>query len=89
MSTQIDQRQQETREQAINRLAAEAHKRGVQIYSYNLQYFATSRSEPGALHCVTAWSCDCHGFRFRRRCQHHAALLDHIGELPAVPALVA
>ena len=76
----------------VVRLAEQAKTSGVRIYSYNLTYYATSKSEPGTLHCVTAWSCDCHAFRFRGRCQHHAALLAHIGELPVVvdaSALVA
>jgi len=78
--------------EAVVRLAEQAKASGVRIYSYNLTYYATSKSEPGTLHRVTAWSCDCHAFRFRGRCRHHAALLSHIGELPAVAdasALVA
>lgn len=79
----------EQHNEAVVRLAEQAKASGVRIYSYNLTYYATSKSEPGALHAVTAWSCDCKGFAFRGRCQHHAALLDHIGELPALPAIAA
>jgi len=79
----------ETKAQAVVRLAAQATANGVRIYAYDLTYYATSTSDPSALHRVTAWSCDCHAFRFRGRCQHHAALLAHIGELPVLPAIVA
>ncbi len=77
--------------EAVVKLAEQAKTNGVRIYAYNLTYYATSKSEPGTLHCVTAWSCDCVGFAFRGRCQHHAGLLAHIGELPAVhdPSIVA
>jgi len=76
----------ETRDQAIIRLAAQARERGVQIFNYDptREYFATSISEPGTLHRVTALSCDCLGFLRFGRCTHHSALLDHIGELPVI-----
>ena len=76
----------ETKAQAVVRLAAQATANGIRIYVYDLTYYATSTSDPGALHRVTAWSCDCTGYVFHGRCQHHAALLQHIGELPSVTA---
>ena len=78
----------ETHDQAVVRLAAQATANGVRIYAHDLTYYATSTSDPSALHRVTAWSCDCTGYVFHGRCQHHAALLQHIGELPAVPSAV-
>ena len=72
--------------EAVVRLAEQAKVNGVQIYAHGLSYYATSKSQPGALHYVTVWSCDCVGFAFRGRCRHHAALLAHIGELPVVDA---
>ena len=78
----------EQHDQAVVRLAAQATANGVRIYVYNNTYYATSTSAPSAHHRVTAWSCDCRAFRFRGRCQHHAALLAHIGELPSVPSAV-
>ena len=87
-TTQTQSTQIETEAQAVVRLAAQATASGVRIYSHGTTYYATSKSDPGVLHRVTAWSCDCHGYRYRGRCRHHAALLQHIGELPSVPSAV-
>ena len=81
-------RQIEQHDEAVVRLAAQATANGVRIYACDLTYYATSTSDPGTLHRVTAWSCDCIGYVFHGRCQHHAALLQHIGDLPAVPSAV-
>lgn len=77
----------ESRDAAIHRLAKQARDKGVQIMTYDptREYFATSVSQPGTLHRVTVLSCDCVGFFRNQRCTHHAALLDHIGELPELP----
>jgi len=85
MATKL--RRLETYPEMLIRLAGAASKRGIRIYSYNPtgDYFATSRSQPSSLHRVTRWSCDCEGFRWHGRCTHHAALLEHLGELPLTP----
>ena len=74
--------------QAVNRLALQARENGVTIYCHCLgtrpEYFATSVSRPGTIHRVTAVSCTCVGFFSHQRCQHVAALLDEIGELPPI-----
>ncbi len=76
----------ETRDEALCRLAAEAQRRGVQVYrTPDGRYWATSISQPGALHYVTGVSCDCVGFVRHQRCTHHSALLAHLGWLPVSP----
>lgn len=81
------QKPRESWEEAIWRLAAEAERHGVLIYRHDngqgcVRYFATSQSDPGTLHYVTAVSCDCAGFVHHGRCRHLAALLQHTGNLP-------
>jgi hypothetical protein len=78
----------EPRGEAINRLAAEAKKKGVQIFLYlrTGEYYATSTSSPDELHRVTLVSCDCPGFLRHQRCTHHAALLAELDELPPLPS---
>ena len=69
------------------RLAAKAEAEGVVIYAEGSRWYATSRSQPGARHRVTAWSCDCKGFIFTGECGHHSLLLARLGWLPgAEPA---
>jgi hypothetical protein len=74
----------ETREQALRRLAGEAHKRGIRVVSYppTGEVFSLSLSHPDLLHRVTPISCDCLGFSYHGRCTHHALLLEEIGRLP-------
>jgi len=74
----------ETVDAAVIRLAGEAAARGVRVYRAGAEWFAPSRTHPGTLHRVTAYSCDCPGFARHQRCSHHAALLAHLGWLPAV-----
>ncbi len=76
----------ETYDERIVRLARQARERGVRIYSDDAgkQWFATSSSQPGVLHYITAASCTCRGFVFSGACTHNAALLDRLGWLPAV-----
>jgi len=92
----VQSRQTESYDQAVWRLAALAQERGVRIFVYDIdgppQYFATSVGRPGHLYRLTAFSCQCRGFIAHQKCQHVAALLDEIGELPPLPeppALVA
>lgn len=80
----------ETWDQAIRRLAVEAEQHGVAILHHTsptgcTRYYATSQSEPGALHYVTLASCDCRGFAAHQRCRHQAALLAHLGMLDDQP----
>jgi hypothetical protein len=76
----------ESRDEAICRLAAEAKRKGIQIFVYPMtnEHFATSSSNPEQLHRVTLLSCDCAGFFSHGRCTHHSALLEFIGELPEI-----
>ena len=85
MATKV--RRLETYQEMLLRLAGTASKRGIRIYTYEPSgdHFATSRSKPDRLHRVTRWSCDCEGFKWLGRCTHHAALLEHLGELPPTP----
>lgn len=80
-------RRLESYPEMLMRLAGTAGKRGIRIYSYEPtgDFYSTSRSKPDSLHRVTRWSCDCAGFKWLGRCTHHAALLEHIGELPPTP----
>ena len=81
-------KERETRDQAVIRLAVEARRRGVTVYkvegSKGPAWFSPSRSRPGGVHALTAVSCDCDGFVRWQRCRHLAALLDHLGWLPAL-----
>ena len=76
--------ERETHDQAIVRLAGEAAARGVRVYRAGPEWFCPSSSQPGTLHRVTGYSCDCRGFARHQRCGHHAALLAHMGWLPSV-----
>ena len=77
----------ETTEQAIRRLAARAREHGIRVYQYphTGEWYCSSYSQPDMLHRVTRVSCDCPGFTRHGRCQHHAALLHYLGELPPDP----
>ena len=75
--------QRESHDAAVIRLAAEARRRGVRVYRAGSEWFAPSRTRPGTLHRLTGYSCDCRGFMRHGRCTHHAALLSHMGWLPA------
>ena len=80
-------RRLESYPEMLLRLAGTASKRGIRVYTYEPsgQFYATSRSRPTTLHRVTRWSCDCEGFKWLGRCTHHAALLEHLNELPPTP----
>jgi len=77
----------ETVDEAFHRLAAEARRMGITVYrvqgSKGPAWFSPSSSRPGVAHALTAVSCDCEGFLRWQRCRHLAALLDHLGWLPA------
>ena len=69
----------------FHRLADLAHARGLRVFELGSnRWFCTSHSNPFALHTVTAYSCDCQGFLAHGRCSHYAALLAHLGWLPAL-----
>ena len=74
----------ETREEALNRLARLAQKRGIRVLTYPLtgERFALSLSHPETVHRVNRLGCDCLGFTYHNRCTHYAALLESLGELP-------
>ena len=72
--------------QALTRLAAKARTDGIRLYrDRDGRYFASSRSEPGRLHYVTGYSCDCRGFTTHGRCKHHAALMVALGWVDSDP----
>jgi hypothetical protein len=74
-------RTSETREQALERLAAKAREEGVKLYQdpADGRYYASSVSTPGRRHYVTGFSCDCAGFVQYDRCKHYAALMSALG----------
>ncbi len=75
----------ETRDERVVRLARVARERGIKVYQElsTGAWFATSASQPGKAHYLTAVSCTCEGFIFSGACTHNAALLDRLGWLPA------
>jgi hypothetical protein len=80
-------RPQETREQMLRRLANKAREHGVRLMRDKTgRHFASSVSQPGTWHYVTAVSCDCIGFHRHQRCMHHAALLSALGWVGDEPA---
>ena len=66
------------------RLAEQGQQNGVAILSESAsgERFATSASEPGTIHRLTAHGCSCKGFTYAGRCQHHSLLLAQLGWLP-------
>ncbi len=81
------QRQPETRDAALVRLAAEARRREIHILVEPIsgEHFATSSSDPSQLYRLTHYSCSCRGFAHHQRCTHYALLLDCLGWLPESP----
>jgi hypothetical protein len=72
----------------FHRLADLAQERGLRVFEASPNHwFCTSYTDPFRLHVVTGFSCDCQGFVHHQRCTHHAALLEHLGWLPA-PAMI-
>lgn len=71
---------------ALTRLADKARTDGIRLFRDRAgRYYASSASEPGRLHYVTGYSCDCRGFMTHQRCRHHAALLAALGWLNVEP----
>lgn len=78
----------ETEAQALHRLAAQAHEKGIRII-VNLttnHHFSTSATNRDKLHAVTLYSCDCRGFIAHGRCMHHALVLERYHSLPPIDA---
>ncbi len=77
----------ESREDALMRLATQARATGVRLYQdrHDGRFYASSRSQPGALHRVTGFSCTCQGFVRHSRCAHLAALHAALGWLNVEP----
>ena len=72
----------ETVDQARRRLAAKARREGVTLsLDDDGRWYASSVSQSGTRHYLTAYSCDCVGFCNHGRCKHHAALLACLGWL--------
>lgn len=57
--------------------AVKARREGMQLFhdSRTNEYFATSKSQPGTMHRVTLFSCDCLGFVRHQHCRHHSSLV--------------
>ncbi|MDQ3654246.1 MAG: hypothetical protein M3457_04105, partial [Chloroflexota bacterium] len=86
MNTTTEIRITETERTALTRLLAKAKAEGVTlIKDADGRHFASSVSEPGKLHYVTGYSCDCRGFVAHGRCKHYAALLASKGWLDTAP----
>jgi len=77
----------ESREDALMRLAGQARATGVKLFQDQSdgRFYASSRSQPGVLHRLTAWTCSCRGFTQRQRCSHLAALHSALGWLNVEP----
>jgi hypothetical protein len=82
----------ESREDALIRLADQARATGIKLYQDRAdgRFYASSRSQPGAFHRLTGFSCSCQGFIRHGRCSHLAALHSALGWLdipdPTPPA---
>jgi len=82
----VQTRPVESEAAALHRLAAQAKARGVKII-HNIvtnHHWATSASQPGKLHAVTLYSCDCAGFLRHARCMHFTAILEMYHSLPPI-----
>lgn len=77
----------ETREDAMVRLASKAREDGIKLYRdpKDGRHYASSRSQPGRFHYVTALSCTCAGFVSHQRCSHLAALHAALGWITTTP----
>lgn len=77
----------ESREEALMRLATQARASGVRLYQDRKdgRFYGSSRSQPGALHRLTGFSCTCQGFIRHSRCAHLAALHSALGWLERDP----
>lgn len=74
---------QESETAAMLRLLQVARESGVKLRRDDKGgYWASSASQPGRWHVVTACSCTCPGFGKANRCRHLAALHAHLGWLP-------
>ncbi len=78
---------QETRTDALVRLAAKARIEGVHLFRDRSdgRYYASSASTPGLRYMVTGYSCECRGFIQHGRCQHYAALMAALGWIEGAP----
>ncbi len=79
--------QPESREDALIRLADRARTSGVKLFQDRAdgRFYASSRSQPGAFHRLSGFSCSCRGFVSHGRCCHLAALHAALGWLDPEP----
>ena len=69
----------------LARLAGQAERRGVRILlTPGGQHVATSTTDPTRAYRVSVEGCECRGFGFWGRCQHHGLLLAELGRLEPV-----
>ncbi len=90
MNTATSRRIVTQRAEDLHRLADQAERRGIRILlTADGEHFATSTSNPTSLHRVSEQSCDCKGFAYWGRCQHHSLLLAELGRLPDLEPVIA
>ena len=68
-------------------LARKAKELGIEVFTLyrSTMYFARSERCPDELFAVTLVSCECPMFITTGCCLHHAALLEHTGQLDPYP----
>ncbi len=89
MNTATTRRIAQTTAEDLHRLANQAESRGIRILlTADGEHFATSATNPTALHRVSEQSCDCKGFSYWQRCSHHSLLLSELGLIPDLDPVV-
>ncbi len=89
MNTATARRIAQTTTEDLHRLADQGERKGIRILlTADGEHFATSASNPTTLHRVSPQGCDCKGFTYWRRCQHHSLLLSELGLIPDVEPVV-
>ena len=81
MQAQIERRVQEQRAEDLRRLADKGEANGVKmLVTRDGTHIATSASEPTRAYVVSAaGGCQCKGYAYWGRCQHHSLLLSELG----------
>jgi len=83
MDQTIERRIETQRAEDVARLADKAEREGVRVLlTADGEHFATSRSNPTALHRVGVDRCDCRGWLVWGRCGHNALLQSQLGLVP-------
>ncbi|HEV2107656.1 MAG TPA: hypothetical protein VGR16_05290 [Thermomicrobiales bacterium] len=86
MDTTTERRIVRHRVEDLTRLADQGERKGVRILlSPAGQHIATSASDPTRCYRVDLNGCECKGFAFWGRCQHHSLFLAELGRLDPEP----